>query len=208
MLMDELTAKNYMQVSELLNTSNKHLFIGPNNLLDNDKIESAMIFTKLIYDQSDIDQVYPKDEIDLKSWGRLAKINIVEKENNADNKHHVNSLPISNHMIGVFKLGRNLTSHMHIIHGGAIASIIDEYFVKVVLPLTPNNFAVTGSLNIKYLKPVKFKENERLIDVILECFVVSSTDNRKFNVVGSLMDLNGNKYCIGELVVVVPQNPL
>jgi hypothetical protein len=202
-LVQQLLGNKYSQVSELLNTSNKNLFIGPNNLLDADKIESAKIYTKLIYDRSTLDQIYPQNESDPKFWAKSSEIRLLEQP-----ELFTSSTPISNHMIGVFKLGRNLTSHMHIVHGGAIASLIDEYFVKVVLPLTPNNFAVTANLNIKYLKPIKFQENERIIDVILDCFIVDSIDDRKFNVKGSLMDLKGNKYCIGELLVAVPREPL
>lgn len=203
-LVAELTVDGYTQISELLNTHNKNLFIGPNNLLDEDKIESAKIFTKPIYTKEQLAMIYPTDGLNPKLWSHSSAIRILK--NNED--QGANPKPISNHMIGVFKLGRNLTSHMHIVHGGAIASIIDEYFVKVVLPLTPNDFAVTANLNIKYIKPIKFEEHERVIDVILDCFITDSSDGRKFNVKGALMDLKGNKYCIGELLVAVPSKPL
>lgn len=208
-LVTELTNNGYKQVSELLNTSNKNLFIGPNNLLDQDKIESARIFTKPIYTKDQLNLLYPCDEQNQRLWARSASIQILgERAIQYSQRNENSGPPISNHVVGVFKLGRNLTSHMHIVHGGAIASIIDEYFVKVVLPLTPDSFAVTANLNIKYLRPVKFEEHERTIDVLLDCFVVESSQGRKFTVKGALMDLQGNKYCIGEILVVVPREPL
>lgn len=199
-LISKLTTSNYTRVSELLNTTNSNLFIGPNNLLDVDKVESAQIFTKLIYNEEQLRSIYAEDE--SASWSRSSEIRIL------DGYPLDNQTPISNHMIGVFRLGRNLTSHMHIVHGGAIASLIDEYFVKVVLPLTPDNFAVTANLNIKYLRPVKFTPEQRVIDVLLDCFITKSSDGRKFTVKGSLMDMDGNKYCVGELLVAVPKGPL
>lgn len=192
-LVSNLNKHNYIQVSELLNTTNKNLFIGPNNLLNQDTIESAKIFTKFVSNWKNVIKLYPENETP-------DGINLLEEDADIN--------PMSNHMIAIFKVGRNLTSHMHIVHGGAIASLIDEYFVKVVLPLTPNDFAVTANLNIKYLRPVKFQEHERVIDVVLDCCIIKNIENRRFTVVGSLKDLQGNKYCIGELLVAVPRGPL
>ena len=208
-LIAELTTNGYKQVSELLNTSNKNLFIGPNNLLNEDKIESARIFTKAIYTKEQLDLLYPSDEYNPKLWESSTSVQILDQQavQHAAQNTKATS-PISNHMIGVFKLGRNLTSHMHIVHGGAIAAIIDEYFVKVVFPLTPDSFAVTANLNIKYMRPIKFQEHERTIDVILDCFVVESSQGRKFTVKGALVNLQGRKYCIGELLVVAPREQL
>lgn len=207
-LIQELTTNGYTQVSELLNTTNENLFIGPNNLLDTDKIESAKIFTHLVYSIDELNELYDlgtgeSNDAIVKKWTKSNKISLIKGL-----ETNLNGKPISNHMIGIFKIGRNLTSHMHIVHGGAIASLIDEYFVKVVLPLTPLNFAVTANLNIKYLKPVKFDENQRTINVLLDCFIESIENNKKFKVRGSLCNLNGEKYCIGELLVVVPRDPL
>lgn len=192
-LVANLKKNNYVQVSELLNTTNENLFIGPNNLLNQDTIESATIYTKYIGNWDDVSKIYPRETVD-------DGINLLDTKPCGS--------PVSNHMIAIFQLGRNLTSHMHIVHGGAIASLIDEYFVKVALPLTPDDFAVTANLNIKYLRPVKFEEKERIIDVVLDCCVVKAVDGRKFTVVGSLKDLQGRKYCVGELLVAVPRVPL
>ncbi|KAG0673018.1 hypothetical protein C6P40_003203 [Pichia californica] len=204
---DELTTiliKNkYEKISELLNNTNENLFVGPNNLLNQDKIQSAKIFTKLIYTTEKLNYICYNNKDSSHKCLNLSNFKIIKDED--ENNNPLIKIPISNHLVGIFKLGRNLTSHIHIIHGGAIATLIDEYFVKVVLPLTPNNFAVTANLNIKYLKPVKFLENQDTIDVILNCFITDSKDGRKFTVKGSLLDLDGNNYCIGEVLVVVPK---
>lgn len=189
-MIDKLEKNSYKKVEVLLNKTNDKLFIGPNNLLNNDSIENIQLFSKLIYKQKDIEKLNNSDTLTL-----------LDSTDLGDN-------PISNHLIGIFTLGRNLTSHEHIIHGGAIAAIIDEFFVKVALPLTENNFAVTANLNIKYLKPIKIDSNNRTIDVLLNCYILNNKNNRKFTVVGSLLNSNGVKYCAGELLVVVPREPL
>lgn len=201
-LIEVLSENHYKKVSELLNTTNENLFIGPNNLLDNDKIESAKIFTKLITNKIQLDTVYPVEDGNINLWAQSSNIKILLDSRN------INETPISNHLVGVFKIGRNLTSHMHIVHGGATASLIDEYFVKAALPLTPDNFAVTANLNIKYLRPIKFEEDERTVIVVLDCFIADSVPGKKFTVKGALMDLEGKKYCIADVLVVVPKGPL
>lgn len=189
-MIDKLEKSSYKKVEVLLNETNDKLFIGPNNLLNNDSIENIQLFSKLIYNQKDIEKLNNSDTLTL-----------LDSTDIGDN-------PISNHLIGIFTLGRNLTSHEHIIHGGAIAAIIDEFFVKVALPLTENNYAVTANLNIKYLKPIKIDSNNRTIDVLLNCYILNNKNNKKFTVVGSLLNSNGVRYCAGELLVVVPREPL
>ena len=201
---DCLQALGYTRVSELLNTTNPNLYIGPSNLLTENKIEFAQIYTKPIYTAKDLSVVYP----DHHSWSRNSSLKFIKNDCCTDAAKDCTTMPLSNHMVAVFQLGRSLTSHVGIVHGGASASIIDEYFVKVVLPLTANGFAVTANLSIKYLRPIKFQVHERIVDVILECFVTNVVDSRKFTVVGALMDKQGNKYCTAELLVVVPQKPL
>ena len=200
-LIDSLQEGGYSQVSHLLNSTNDQLFIGPNNLVAPDKIEDARIYNRILTKKGEIEQLYPE------GWSKNSKLTILPAAGVASDDVNF-AEPISSHLVGVFTLGRSLTSHLHIVHGGAIASLIDEYFVKVALPLTADNFAVTANLNIKYLRPVRFAENDRVIDVVLDCFVVENVDNRKFKVMGSLCDLNGVKYCVGELLVVVPRNAL
>lgn len=189
---NKLVNAGYVEVPPLLNSTNEDLFIGGSNLFKEGRIESIRVFQKLIGDQAEIDSLNDPNDHGLKLVGAF----------NQDIK------PISNHLIVLFTLGRQLTSHLHIIHGGAIATLIDEYFVKVALPLTPDNFAVTASLEIKYLKPIKIDDDAPSVNVILDCFIVKNVENRKFRVKGCLRDVNGAKYCIGELVVVVPREKL
>lgn len=186
----KLVGAGYVEIPPLLNSTNDDLFIGHSNLFKEGRIESIRVFQKLIGTQSEIDELSAADRMQL-----------------IPNSHQPLA-PISNHLIVLFTLGRQLTSHLNIVHGGAIATLIDEYFVKVALPLTPDNFAVTAGLEIKYIKPVKIDDTEPSVNVILDCFIVKNIENRKFKVKGCLRDVNGDKYCVGELLVVVPREKL
>ncbi|GMG35729.1 unnamed protein product [Ambrosiozyma monospora] len=218
-LIEEIQENGYEKQPWILNT-NEDLFTGPNNLKQKGKIESVQIYSKLIYSQDEIDY------LNGTSGGEVVKYlssNETEKIGNgggqecahgnengnktADGDQDLNRIPISNHLLGFFKLGKKLTSHLNIVHGGAIATLIDEFFVKVCLPLTPKHFAVTANLNIKYQKPLKFeKDGEPLLDVLLDCYIKYNKDNRKFTVCGGLKNVEGDYvYCFGEVLVVVPR---
>ncbi|GME84129.1 unnamed protein product [Ambrosiozyma monospora] len=220
-LVQEIQENGYEKQPWILNT-NEDLFTGPNNLKQKGKIESVQIYSKLIYTQDEIDYLdgtgdgkvvkYLSSNGTEKNVGGVGQESVQGNENGiktteGDQDQDMNRIPISNHLLGFFKLGKKLTSHLNIVHGGAIATLIDEFFVKVCLPLTPKHFAVTANLNIKYQKPLKFeKEGEPLLDVLLDCYIKFNKDNRKFTVCGGLKNVEGDYvYCFGEVLVVVPK---
>ncbi|KAI8137763.1 HotDog domain-containing protein [Fennellomyces sp. T-0311] len=55
----------------------------------------------------------------------------------------------------VAHLGRNLCGHEGIIHGGLLATLLDEHLAYVSLPSLPNYTGFTANLSIDYRKPCK-----------------------------------------------------
>ncbi|KAL0079399.1 HotDog domain-containing protein [Phycomyces blakesleeanus] len=51
-------------------------------------------------------------------------------------------------------LGTNLCGHDGIIHGGMLATLLDEHLAYVTLPSLPNFTGFTANLNVDYRKPV------------------------------------------------------
>lgn len=196
-LEQKVVASGYEKLPALLNEDNlDNLFVGPNNLLQRDRIEEVNVYSKPIYSFVDLNRLEGQE----KSTKDPIQILVGDSPGS-------DTVPISNHLLCFLRLGKGLTSHQNIVHGGAIATIMDEFLVKVALPFTTNNFAVTASLDIKYVKPLKFENEERLLNVVLECFVIGRKEGRKFDVSGYLKSIEGNyRYCKGELLVVVPRD--
>ncbi|KAI7855905.1 HotDog domain-containing protein [Circinella umbellata] len=51
-------------------------------------------------------------------------------------------------------LGKDLCGHPKIIHGGMIATLLDEILACVAMPALPNKIGFTANLNIDYRKPL------------------------------------------------------
>ncbi|KAI8377788.1 HotDog domain-containing protein [Radiomyces spectabilis] len=54
----------------------------------------------------------------------------------------------------VAHLGQNLCGHDGIIHGGMLATLLDEHLAYVTLPNLPNQTGFTANLNVNYRRPV------------------------------------------------------
>ncbi|ODQ63769.1 thioesterase family protein [Nadsonia fulvescens var. elongata DSM 6958] len=103
-----------------------------------------------------------------------------------------------------YHLGPRLCGHKGIIHGGLLATLLDEALCRTGFQMLPNKIGVTASLNIKYLAPTK-----------AESFIViysktTAVDGRKCWVSGSLEVLNHEgdnnlKTVSAELLVVEPK---
>ena len=57
-------------------------------------------------------------------------------------------------VVGVVHLGRSLCGHDGIVHGGMLATIIDEMAARAVIPSLPGMRGFTAYLNTTYKKPV------------------------------------------------------
>ncbi|ORZ10728.1 HotDog domain-containing protein [Absidia repens] len=55
----------------------------------------------------------------------------------------------------VVHLGTDLCGHDGIIHGGLLATLLDEALALVAMPSLPNHVGFTANLNIDYRRPVK-----------------------------------------------------
>ncbi|KAL1985166.1 hypothetical protein VTN96DRAFT_8188 [Rasamsonia emersonii] len=57
-------------------------------------------------------------------------------------------------MVSIFYLGSDVCGHPGIVHGGLLATILDEGLARCCFPVLPNGIGVTANLNIDYRKPV------------------------------------------------------
>jgi acyl-coenzyme A thioesterase PaaI-like protein len=56
--------------------------------------------------------------------------------------------------ISIFYLGSDLSGHPGVVHGGLLATILDEGLARCCFPSLPNGIGVTANLNIDYRKPM------------------------------------------------------
>lgn len=55
--------------------------------------------------------------------------------------------------VSIFYLGTDVCGHPGIVHGGLIATILDEGLARCCFPALPKKVAVTANLNVNYRKP-------------------------------------------------------
>lgn len=56
-------------------------------------------------------------------------------------------------MVSIFYLGSDVTGHPGIVHGGLLATMLDEGLARCCFPALPNKVGVTANLQINYKKP-------------------------------------------------------
>ncbi|EXJ82098.1 hypothetical protein A1O1_08167 [Capronia coronata CBS 617.96] len=56
-------------------------------------------------------------------------------------------------MVQIFYVGGDICGHPGIVHGGFLATMLDEGLARCVFPALPNKVGVTANLEINYLKP-------------------------------------------------------
>ena len=59
----------------------------------------------------------------------------------------------SHELVSVFYLGSDVSGHPGIVHGGLLATLLDEGLARCCFPALPNKVAMTAMLNIEYKKP-------------------------------------------------------
>lgn len=190
-LVEQIECSGYTAVDPLWNRTNSELFLGPACLMGEKRIEKLEIYQRIIYTQEEL------DEVQSDGFSLLAPV----AAGGAGDADAEAAEPLSNHLVGVFQLGHQMTSHNSIVHGGALASIIDEYFLKAAVALAP--FVVTAKLSVSYRKPAQLQGDN--ITLVLDCFVMKNHENRKFEVRGCLRDLEGDVYCTADVLAVVPR---
>ncbi|KAJ7576121.1 Thioesterase/thiol ester dehydrase-isomerase [Mycena floridula] len=102
---------------------------------------------------------------------------------------------------GVFfiHLGRALCGHDGIVHGGVLATLLDEALARTAISNLPDQVGVTATLNINYRAPTRADQ-----------FVVIKTQfkelkGRKSFVAGRIEDLQGNLLVEADAMFVQPR---
>jgi 3'-phosphoadenosine 5'-phosphosulfate synthase len=57
--------------------------------------------------------------------------------------------------VQIFYVGNNVSGHPGIVHGGLLATLLDEGLARCCFPALPNKVGVTANLQITYKKPTK-----------------------------------------------------
>jgi acyl-coenzyme A thioesterase PaaI-like protein len=57
-------------------------------------------------------------------------------------------------MVSIFYMGNDICGHPGLVHGGMLATILDEGLARCCFPVLPSGIGVTANLNIDYRKPV------------------------------------------------------
>ena len=56
-------------------------------------------------------------------------------------------------MVSLFYLGSDVSGHPGIVHGGLLATLLDEGLARCCFPALPNKVGVTANLNVDYRRP-------------------------------------------------------
>ncbi|KAF9909981.1 hypothetical protein EC991_007600 [Linnemannia zychae] len=99
-------------------------------------------------------------------------------------------------------LGRSLCGHDRIIHGGLLATLLDEATGMVALPNLPYHIGFTANLNLNYRKPVKA---DQFVMIKAE---FERGEGRKGYTKASIHDLQGNTLVECTALFVSPKNPV
>ncbi|KZT38573.1 Thioesterase/thiol ester dehydrase-isomerase [Sistotremastrum suecicum HHB10207 ss-3] len=101
--------------------------------------------------------------------------------------------------IVIVHVGRGVCGHEGIVHGGLLATILDESLARVAFQHLPNNLGVTANLNINYKAATK-ADQFIVIHTKLE-----SAKGRKAVVSGEITDLDGKLLVDASAVFVEPK---
>ncbi|KAJ9098666.1 hypothetical protein QFC21_004314 [Naganishia friedmannii] len=99
----------------------------------------------------------------------------------------------------VVHVGRSLCGHDGIVHGGLLATVLDECLGRNALLNIPSKIGVTATLNVQYKKPTKA---DQFIVVRTELDAVAG---RKVNVSGSIESLDGEILATAQALFVEPK---
>lgn len=82
--------------------------------------------------------------------------------------------------IQVYYLGSKLCFHPGIVHGGVLATLLDECLVRCCAPFLPHQIAMTAQLNISFRAPVNTEQYVLVRAQVLEI------EGRKARVQGTI----------------------
>ncbi|CAG8579156.1 10074_t:CDS:2 [Ambispora gerdemannii] len=105
-------------------------------------------------------------------------------------------------LVGFQHIGRDLSGHEGIAHGGLLATVADEMFARLVIPCFPEKNAATVYLNINYRAPCPS-------DAIIKCYVkIADLEGRKAFVEGRIETIEDDDNDNINNIVVVDANGL
>ncbi|KAK9717850.1 hypothetical protein K7432_005918 [Basidiobolus ranarum] len=102
-------------------------------------------------------------------------------------------------LVIVTHLGKALCGHKGIIHGGLLATLLDEGLAATVFPSLPGKNGVTANLNINYRKPVMA---DQFISINAK---VTKVEGRKGWVEAQVKDLKGNVLVEASALFIAPK---
>lgn len=94
--------------------------------------------------------------------------------------------PTKLHLHLVFNASEHLQGHEKVVHGGLLATLIDNAFGQLSTVATGLSPTATANLNINYRKPVKIHQ-----DYMITC-EVEKVDGRKVHVKAKIYDQDHN----------------
>jgi acyl-coenzyme A thioesterase PaaI-like protein len=121
---------------------------------------------------------------------------------------YVWSLDDGSRLFQIFYVGDNVSGHPGIVHGGFLATMLDEGMARCCFPALPGKFGVTAALNITYQKPTK--ANQYLVLIAK----THRVEGRKAFVSGSILTMPLDDHeatevlVTAEAVFVEPKNAL
>lgn len=101
--------------------------------------------------------------------------------------------------LGFIHLGRGLCGHDGIVHGGLMATLLDESMGRVAFFNLPNNIALTANLTLDYRAPTKADQF-----VVIKC-KLESTKGRKAVVSSRVEDMQGKVLIEASAIFVEPK---
>lgn len=121
------------------------------------------------------------------------------------NHKDIDSSPLElNYSVTFFHLGHKLTGHKGIIHGGLLATLLDELTCRLAFLNFENQRGVTANLNIDYKQPTIANQF-----IMIKCIVLEKI-GRKCWVKGEVYKLNNNNQqgSDDDLIIDKPENLL
>ncbi|KAF9354100.1 hypothetical protein BGX34_011224 [Mortierella sp. NVP85] len=105
-------------------------------------------------------------------------------------------------VVSVLHVGKSLCGHPNIVHGGLLATILDEITAMTAIPNLPGKSGFTANLNINYRHPC-----------IADQFVIAhseltSTEGRKAFVKATLKTLQGTLLADATALFIAPRIPV
>jgi acyl-coenzyme A thioesterase PaaI-like protein len=101
--------------------------------------------------------------------------------------------------VGIVHVGRGLCGHDGIVHGGLLATLLDESLARTAINNLPDKIGVTAKLSMSYKAPT-FADQFIVIKVRLD-----EKNGRKVTVSGRVEDLKGNLLVEANALFVQPK---